>query len=154
MKSKGLNNFFRSLDMFGHQIGVHYNGYPTYQTKLGAFCTLAAYAVILINTYTLVSAFNDHSKQSEKTQIKHVDSFITEPFYLADLGFEIASVIFPPMPENIGSLKLSQNDKLTKIKEIETVKCSEETMRQLDEFWIPRTGSRYTIFRDYIKCYD
>ena len=53
-------------DMYGHVIGVHYRGSGSYQTKLGAFVTLATYVLMIINMVTLLIAFKDGSKQDEK----------------------------------------------------------------------------------------
>ena len=52
--------------MYGHVIGVHYRGSGSYQTKLGAFVTLATYVLMIINMVTLFIAFKDGSKQDEK----------------------------------------------------------------------------------------
>ena len=48
--------------MYGHVIGVHYRGSGSYQTKLGAFVTLATYVLMIINMVTLFIAFKDGSK--------------------------------------------------------------------------------------------
>lgn len=56
---------FVNMDMFGHAISVNYRGSDVYRTKLGAFVTLATYILMVINTLTLVTAFNDGSKQEE-----------------------------------------------------------------------------------------
>ena len=54
--------------MYGHVIGVHYRGSGSYQTRLGAFFTLATYALMLVNMLTLSTAFLDGSMQDEKFQ--------------------------------------------------------------------------------------
>ena len=53
---------FQSLDIFGHPIGVNYKGSPTFQTKMGAFFTMAVYSVILINLAMLIKEFIDGSR--------------------------------------------------------------------------------------------
>ena len=52
--------------MYGHVIGVHYKGRGSYQTRLGAFLTLATYVLMIVNFVTLIVAFQDGSKQDEK----------------------------------------------------------------------------------------
>ena len=44
-------------DMYGHVIGVHYRGSGSYQTRLGAFCTLTTYVLMIVNAVTLLVAF-------------------------------------------------------------------------------------------------
>ena len=54
------------LDLYGHPIGVHYNGRGTYKTKLGALFTLAAYALVLFNFITLSMVFMNGKRREEK----------------------------------------------------------------------------------------
>jgi len=58
---------FKSLDMFGHPIGVNFKGSEVYRTKLGALVSLIAYTIIgtyaVIKTLRLVSRDNPE-KQS------------------------------------------------------------------------------------------
>ena len=61
-----IDKFFLALDIFGHPIGVNYKGNDTYQTRLGAFFTLATYTFMLINLGTLITAFFNGSNQDEK----------------------------------------------------------------------------------------
>ena len=63
MVKKGkLESFIVGQDMYGYAIGINYKGSGTFQTRLGAFCTFATYALILTNLITLIIAFNDGSK--------------------------------------------------------------------------------------------
>ena len=66
MKTNKLSSFLVSQDIFGSPIGVHYRGDGSYQTRLGAFCTIVTYVLIVINTTALIQAFLDNSKQEEK----------------------------------------------------------------------------------------
>ena len=52
-------------DIYGHPIGVNYQGSDKFKTVLGALCTLLTNAFILITFITLFGAFLDHSKQEE-----------------------------------------------------------------------------------------
>ena len=66
MSLKRLEEIMVGQDMYGHVIGVHYRGSGSYQTKLGAFVTLATYVLMVVNMVTLLIAFKDGSKQDEK----------------------------------------------------------------------------------------
>lgn len=39
-----------SFDMFGEPIGVNYRGQSTYTTKIGGFCSILAYGLVLAYT--------------------------------------------------------------------------------------------------------
>ena len=54
MPSHKLRDFIVSQDIFGSPIGVHYKGNSSYQTRLGALCTLITYALIVFNTFNLI----------------------------------------------------------------------------------------------------
>ena len=53
-----------SQDIFGHPITVNYKGGDTFQTRLGAICTLLYYVLVLFNTVTLFTTFFDNSNMS------------------------------------------------------------------------------------------
>ena len=55
----------RTLDMFGHQPELTFNGQSTYTTYPGTFVSIIIYGLILINTVKLLIAYNDGSKQNE-----------------------------------------------------------------------------------------
>ena len=59
MSLKRLGEIIVGQDMYGHVIGVHYKGSGSYQTKLGAFVTLATYVLMTVNMVTLLTEFND-----------------------------------------------------------------------------------------------
>ena len=69
MSKTGLRlvNFLVSRDQYGHPIEINYKGSGSYQTKLGALCTLATQILILVYTINLVIAFRNNSLQEEKT---------------------------------------------------------------------------------------
>ena len=52
-------------DIYGHPIGVNYKGSDTYQTKLGAFFTLAAYVLVIFNFIAVSVAFREGTRQDE-----------------------------------------------------------------------------------------
>ena len=65
-------------DVYGHPVGVHYKGSDTYKTRLGAFCTLATYALIFFNLTVLIVAFMNESKRDEKFLESLFDRFKSE----------------------------------------------------------------------------
>ena len=62
---KRLESYIVSFDRYGTAIGVHYKGKSSYQTRLGALCSIATYVLMTINLVNLVTAFLDGSKQTE-----------------------------------------------------------------------------------------
>ena len=60
--------YLESLDIFGQPIGVNFRGEDTYKTKMGAFCTLSYYVLVLVNIVTLSTAFSNHSNMDTSTQ--------------------------------------------------------------------------------------
>ena len=67
-------SLFRSLDIYGHAISVHYRGEGTHKTSLGAFMSLATFILGLINLYNLIVQFVDKSAQKESYTKINVDS--------------------------------------------------------------------------------
>ena len=57
--STTLSKFLVNRDIYGHKIGVHYKGSDTYKTKMGAFCTMATYLLIIFNFVALCIAYYD-----------------------------------------------------------------------------------------------
>jgi len=83
-------------------VGVNFKGASTYQTKMGAFCTLTTLVLTMINTFTLLQAFLDNSKQEEKYSLMRMDPLLKGPYKLSELHLEIAIVSFLGMPEEFG----------------------------------------------------
>ena len=52
-----LSDIIVDQDIYGHQIGVHYQGSDTFKTKLGALITVLTYTLIISNLLTLVVDF-------------------------------------------------------------------------------------------------
>ena len=57
MSVKKLEEFLVNQDIFGHSIGVHYRGDESFKTRLGSFCTLVTYVLIMFNVTTLTTLF-------------------------------------------------------------------------------------------------
>ena len=64
-KKTKLEQFLVSRDIYGHAVGVNYRGSGSYQTRMGAFCTLSTYLLMIIYMVNLMIAFNDGSRQEE-----------------------------------------------------------------------------------------
>ena len=60
-----LGALLRGLDIYGHKVGVHYQGEGAYKTKFGGLLTLATYVLVLIQISNLVAGFLDHTAQTE-----------------------------------------------------------------------------------------
>ena len=78
MSSKKFEKFFVGLDIFGKPIGVSYKGSNTYQTRIGAFCTLISYVIMGMNLSMLIFDFYDHSNQSENINDIRIDPWSTD----------------------------------------------------------------------------
>ena len=58
---RDFGQFLVNFDMYGHSIGVHYQGNGAYKTRLGAFVTVLTYALMMSNLVALIGAFFDGS---------------------------------------------------------------------------------------------
>ena len=105
---KSLSKAFINQDIYGYKMGVNYKGMDSYKTKMGAFCTLAGYILILAYSMTLFIAFFDNSNQLETTQIKQTDLFFGDAHYFADNDFYLTTFTYPKLPENVGKIKVYQ----------------------------------------------
>ena len=59
--------------MYGHKIGLNYEGSDKFKTKLGAVVTIMTYVLILINTLKIVSEFVNDENQREIYRPLQVD---------------------------------------------------------------------------------
>ena len=62
-----------SQDIYGHAVGVNYRGRSSFQTRMGALCTISTYLLLMVNMVNLFIAYNDGSRQEEKVQSLHFD---------------------------------------------------------------------------------
>ena len=60
-----LLKFIVGKDIYGHALGVNYNGEGTYKTRLGDLLTLATYTLILLNFVTISQEFINRTSQIE-----------------------------------------------------------------------------------------
>ena len=70
------------IDLYGHPIGVHYNGSGTFSTILGSLCSIVTLVLIAINTVNLCTKFVDHSDQTEFYQQLKIKTRDMEPLVL------------------------------------------------------------------------
>lgn len=75
--SQILDSCLMEQDIYGHPIGVHYKGSGVYQTRLGAFCTFATYALLIFNFISLSLEYELGSKQEVKTTEILFDQFFS-----------------------------------------------------------------------------
>ena len=74
----GIIDYFVSLDVFGHSVGVNYKGSGVYKTKLGAFVTLVTQSLMIFNLVTASIAFFNRSRQVEVYQASQFDRFASD----------------------------------------------------------------------------
>ena len=118
--------FFVRRDIFGQSITVNYKGSEAYRTKLGAFCTIATYVLILINGVALVQGFFDGSKQQESSQTMIYDRFDEGKLWLDESQISIRTATFRPIPPQIGRLRMRQFIGGNDSKLIDLKNCNQE----------------------------
>ena len=64
---KGIVDKFKSIDIYGHSVGVHYKGDGSYRTTLGSFATLITAALVMSYTAIKVTEMVERSSQNERT---------------------------------------------------------------------------------------
>ena len=99
--------------MYGHTIGVHYDGDDSYKTMLGGLISIGVYALMIINFVTLITMYNDGSRQDDKNSYEIYERRKSDPFNLADNGIELTLFPFDKSSSNIdlrriGRYKLEQ----------------------------------------------
>ena len=63
---------------------MNYKGKSSFQTLLGAFISIATFAIIMVNFVAISQDFMDGSRQEEKIQSVSVDSFFTDAYKLSE----------------------------------------------------------------------
>lgn len=79
--------------MYGHTIGVHYDGDDSYKTMIGALFSIGVYALMVTNFVTLIQEYGDGSRQEDKSSYEIYERWKSAPFNLADNGIELT--LFP-----------------------------------------------------------
>ena len=133
------------FDRYGHQVGVHFKGSGTYNTKLGAIMTLATYTLVLINMVSLLIAFFDSSKQVENSQVKKVDSFYSGPYTLGEESYDVNLITTPALKPELGRFKVTQKffDR-QKDYDVPLIDCKREKLEDMVDYWVPRLGDSFS----------
>ena len=100
-----FGRLLRSLDIYGHKVGVNYRGEDAFKTKLGGLLSLATYTFAIINLVNLLTAFFDHSEQKETYSRIKVDTLEVGSLNLAENHVDIAIFTFLPINPFFGSWK-------------------------------------------------
>ena len=74
----GIIDYFVSIDIFGHPVGVNYKGGDKFKTKLGAFITLVTQSLMVFNLITVLIAFFNRSRQVEVFQASQFERFTSD----------------------------------------------------------------------------
>ena len=98
------DKFLRSQDIYGHKIGVHYDGESEFKTRLGGLATIATYVLVIIYTFNLVVVdFVGREGQVDEQRKLNVDLPGLEPFDLEENHFKISVTSMIKIPANIGT---------------------------------------------------
>ena len=73
-----VKEFLLERDIYGHQIGVHFQGKSSYNTWLGFFCTLFIYGIVFQSMVVMGTDFINFSRQDEKVNIEKIDLHASE----------------------------------------------------------------------------
>ena len=65
---KKFTTALKSIDIFGHPVGVHYKGSSTYKTSLGSFMTLLSIIIVGIYAQILITELATGDSQDEMTR--------------------------------------------------------------------------------------
>ena len=150
----------QKLDIYGHPIGVNYKGSDIMQTKLGAFCTIAVYSLMMIaNVIQLGMAYQNGSKQQEQSNFQIFDRAEGGPYNFHENQFEV--VILPSLldslPPRIGTFKARQllpcstediesgncDFNLFKMTEIKIQNCTDAKKDELRQYFKNRLNERF-----------
>ena len=105
MSSK-FTKYLVSQDMYGHKIGVHYQGSDSFQTKLGSFCSFSTYMLMLANLIILYLAFDEGTKYDQKSQLTIVDRWFDDKHKFTDYDYSFQVFTFPALPANMGRFRV------------------------------------------------
>ena len=76
---KRFSAALKSIDIYGHPIGVHYKGNSTYQTKLGSFVTLMSFVIVTV--YAVIIAIDLHTGESQDESSRAIKVDLEETDY-------------------------------------------------------------------------
>ena len=131
-------------DIYGYPVRVNYKGDDSYKTRIGAFCTLITYSLMVLNILVATQGFINFTRQEEKSRTATVDKFFTPAFYLDEYNFSISTLTNVKLDPRIMSLNLSRQGAGGKSFPIKSIECSEEVKLRQADYWGPRLGSAYS----------
>ena len=111
-KMKKFSAAFKSIDIYGHPIGVHYKGNSTFQTKLGSLMTLFSFVFVTIYAAILVTELTTGESQEVQSLSIKVDLSESGRKPLDELEFMLTYVLVDDenkpvtIPTNIGAVAI------------------------------------------------
>ena len=81
--------FLRSIDIYGHPIGVLYKGNTSYNSSLGSLFTLITTVIILAFSVANLAETISHTNQKETSGSKVIDINQLGKLNLKDLNFNL-----------------------------------------------------------------
>ena len=98
--SFGFIPFVRRLDFFGKTIAMNYKGSSTYQTTMGAFCTVIMVLFVVIYSSLKFLEFLNYDQPDfiVNTVLKDMHQDYPEPFVASDNRFEFAVAFLSVLP--------------------------------------------------------
>ena len=110
---KKFSAAFKSIDIYGHPIGVHYKGNSTYQTKLGSLVTLFTFVFVTIYAAILVIELRTGESQEVSSRSIKLDLSKSERKPLDELEFMLGYILVDEqnlpttIPSNIGAVSIA-----------------------------------------------
>ena len=149
---RALNNLSKA-DIYGHPIGVNYQGQETYSTNLGCLCTLATLVLILINTGTSIMAFFSKTNQDVFYQQVKSNTEALEPFNLIDSGIKIVikardAHVIPPQIGNWKAYVHTTTDGEESKQRKKLVECTDEVISMYED------KETRKLYYNYFQCLD
>ena len=160
--------FLIRQDIFGHRIGVNYKGKETYQTPMGALCTILYFVLVIVNSGTLFIAFLDNSNMTSGSQQMTFDPFEEPAFSLSDYNSKVAMLVLNEPDLRIGRVDLFQHHRCDfgmstvqciqegRLQIVEQVDCTDEQLEKLADYYIPRIGEELfeMTMKKLYKCFN
>ena len=108
MPAHKLSEFLVGQDMYGQPVSVLYRGSDFYRTKVGAFFTMATYALMLFNLAALLQGFFDGSRQKQSQNSGFFDRFDAGALKFDEHRFNVRIPKPMDFTEDIGRFRMSK----------------------------------------------
>ena len=104
----------KSIDIYGHQVGVNYKGSPSYNTLFGSLMTILTSVIVLIYALDQLCMLTTHQNQEISTRIEKINLQQTGQVYLREYDYNYFLTVLAylengniemnyEIPETIGS---------------------------------------------------